>query len=530
MRRLLRDGSGGVSIIGAFSLVGLIGSMGFVVDAASAYSAKIRNQRVSDMAALSAAQVLNDTGSSSAMDAAARGVAAAAGLSNAIVTTQMSGADQVQVTVRTNEGTYFARIFGATSLGVTGTSVAKFGRIVPACMVALASNVADGILGTGGTRLEAAGCAVAANSRIRATGGSQLRAMSFSTPSGTRVEGGAKIETNPAANQFSSGTVADPLAQNSALQDALSALANGVKPNFPTATGGSDFNPPWYPNAYTHSGYTATWNASTSTFTFPPGNYQISNLNVPGGMKVVFAGPNTSVKVSGTVTVSGGSSLTVGDGTVVFNGGLSASGGTTIALGNGSHSIGSINVGGSGTLTVGDGPLHVNGNVTTAGGSTLSIGKADSHFINGNMSLSGSANLGQGRYSINGNFANNTGGAMQGSNLNIFAKGTLSLGGGANISMSAPTASGNGLFADLLFASLTNAETTFGAGAQNQYKGAIYLPNSVIQMSGGTSVVSGGGCFMLIASQIRLNGGAAAATVCPNIGTGASGVLVALVR
>lgn len=537
MRRLMRDGGGGVSILGAFSLVGLIGMMGFAVDGAAAYSAKIRNQRVSDMAALSAAQVLNDTGSSSAMQAAASGVANAAGLVGAnVVATSGTAPDgdgqAVSVTVTTSEGTYFSRIFGKTALGVSATSVAEFGRIVPACMVALADRATDGILGTGGIQMTASGCAVASNSRIRATGGAILTAMSFSTPGGTKVEGGAKIQTNPAANQFSSGTVTDPLLGNSMLQDWLAALANGNNPTFPRASGGTGFEPPWYPNTYTHSGYTATWNGSTSTFTFPPGNYDISNLTVPGGMKVVFSGPNTNVKVSGTVNVGGGSSLTIGDGNVVFNGGINVGGGSAVHLGAGNHAIGSVDLGGSGVLTMGDGPLHVNGNVTTAGGSTLNIGAAGagrSHYINGNVSLSGNANLGQGRYTVNGDFSNQTGGTITGSNVNMIAKGKLTLGGGASINMSAPTATSNDLIADLLFASLSTAQTWIGAGAQNRYKGAIYVPRSPVKLDGGASVTSGSGCFMLVASTIEMNGGITAATSCPNL-TGGGGVLVALVR
>mgnify|MGYP004499358981 CR=1 FL=1 len=541
MRRLMRDTGGAVSIIGAFSLVALIGMMGFVVDASNAYSAQIRNQRVSDMAALSAAQVLNDTGSSSAMQAAAEGVTAAAGLAQADVATRRVGTDEVEVTVTTDEGTYFARIFGATTLGVSAQSVARFGRIVPPCMVALAENAPDGILGEGGVQMTASGCAVASNSQIRATGGARLQAMSFTTPNGTvvvcdPVRGqqacGARIETVPAANQFSSGTVSDPLANNASLQSALNALASGSGPTFPAASGGSGFEPPWWPNAYSHSGYQATWNGSTSTFTFPPGDYQISNLNVPGGMKVVFSGPNTRVRVSGSVNVGGGSSLTVGDGDVVFNGTIAVGGGSGVYLGNGSHAIGSVNLGGSGILTMGTGPLHVNGNVTTAGGSTFNVGAAGagkSHHINGNVALSGNSNLGQGRYTVNGDFSNNTGGSITGTNVNILARGRLTLGGGTNINMSAPTSDSNDLFGDLLFASLTNGQTWIGAGAQNQYKGAIYVPRSPINLEGGSSVLASNGCFMMIGATIRMTGGATAATSCPNL-SGGGGVLVALVR
>lgn len=540
MRRLIRDSAGGVSIMGAFALVGLIGSMGFVVDLTAAYTAKIRNQRVSDMAALSAAQVLNDTGQESAMKAAAENVVAAAGLRAPVVATKLRSYNEVQVTVTTTDSAYFTRIFGAKTLDVSGRSVARFGTIVPACMVALAEGATDGILATGGTQLSASGCAVASNSRVRATEGAQLTAMSFTTPDGTVVDCsvnkqcGSKITTAPQINQFSSGAAVDPLANNAALAQIFSDMANGNHPAFPSINTGTplDFNKEpyrsqgWYwGRNVSHSGYEAKW--SNNTYTFPPGNYEISDLVVPGGMTFDFQGP-TKVTVSGNVTVGG--ALKIGDGDVVIKGNLNVSGGTTVTMGAGSHALGGIQVGGGSTLRLGSGSLHVNGNVRTEGGTTLALGAASNHFIKGNMDLSGNADLGQGRYTIAGNFSNSTGGTIQGSNINVIAGGTLTLGGGASINMSAPTIDGNGLIADLLFASRTATKTTIGQGAHNRYKGAIYVPNSEVEIEGGASLSPNSGCFMLIGGVIKLKGGATVTTACPNISAGSSGVLVALIE
>jgi len=50
--------------------------------------------------------------------------------------------------------------------------------------------------------------------------------------------------------------------------------------------------------------------------------------------------------------------------------------------------------------------------------------------------------------------------------------------------------------------------------------GAFYIPYGPFTMSGGASV-GGGGCFEVIASQVTLSGGAAAATTCTGL-TGSS--------
>lgn len=105
--------------------------------------------------------------------------------------------------------------------------------------------------------------------------------------------------------------------------------------------------------------------------------------------------------------------------------------------------------------------------------------------------------------------------------------GTVNLAGGAKTKLiaSSTTVSG-GAIADLLIDSMTNTATTWGGGAQNVFVGAVHLPNSDLSMSGGSSTLSAGQCFMLIVRTINASGGAAAGSACTSIaGSGSSGGL-----
>lgn len=586
MRSFFRNDEGSVHILGAMSLMALIGSLGFSIDLALAYSAKVRNQRVSDMAALSAAQAYNSSGSTSLMTATAEATTRAADLADAVVTTTLGPSpdgkgDAVTVVVTSLEPVYFGRIFGmGPTFSVVGRSVARFVDSTPACIIALSTSATNGIDGTGGTTLTANNCAVSANSRIRAVGGAHMTALSFSTPVGVLTNGGASITTTPTPNKILSNSVSDPLSGNLALDAAFDLLGTYATPTVPSVPTGSNFSPPWG-GSYSHSGYAGTWNNSTSTWTFPAGTYAIRNLSVPGGMNVVFSGPATTVTVSGSVSLGGGSDLTIGDGTVSIVSSLSLSGGNTVVIGNGRHYLGPVSVGGGGTLTIGAGDLDVNGildingggstvtlgagnyvfgratsggnngrsiflsggstlvmgngtfsangHIKTTGGSSITFGATANHLINGDLDLHGSAVFGAGRYTVNGTFTNNTGGTMQGQNVTFILAGQMRLTGGTSLNLAAPSNSLGGGLADILIATRTTTQSYIGGGSQNVYTGALYLPNADIQFAGGAGVSGNGGCFTLIASTITFNGGASTATSCPNV-SGSGGKTVRLIQ
>lgn len=251
----------------------------------------------------------------------------------------------------------------------------------------------------------------------------------------------------------------------------------------------------------------------------------------------------------GSLTVSGGGFVTMGNGDFQASTGVIVGGDSEISVGDGSFLFGprssngnrAIDLQGGARLFMGDGPFSTNGHIVTAGGSRIRFPVTTNHFINGDMIIAGSALFGAGRYTIAGNFTNGTGGTtwpftsprtgitwgqtlngvnvggldMAGVDVTFVLGGTVNLAGGARTRLIAPTRSvAGGQIRDMLIHSLTSANTNWAAGAHSVFVGTIYLPNSQVTMSGGTTTLSSGQCFTLIANRIAATGGAAAGSAC----------------
>ncbi len=314
-------------------------------------------------------------------------------------------------------------------------------------------------------------------------------------------------------------------------------------------------------NANVHIGSGTVTFAGTNVF----GNGEVI-INAPvslSGGTSIRAGAGTHRFVS--VTIGGGSWVWLGDGDMSISSGLSVGGNSTYATGAGDIRIGpnasnrAVFLDGSANLFMGNGPVSVTGNFVTEGGSRLIFGRTANHYIDGDLLVRGAVLFGAGRYTVDGNFANGTGGATWpytwsvngvtygatlegvstsdygqiGVDVTFVSSGTINLGGGVITKLMAPTATtSGGAIADVLFSSLTSADTTWGAGAQNIFVGAVHLPNSKVLMSGGNATLSGGQCFMLIANQISASGGAQAGSACNSIASAIQGgpTTIGLVR
>jgi hypothetical protein len=209
---------------------------------------------------------------------------------------------------------------------------------------------------------------------------------------------------------------------------------------------------------------------------------------------------------------------------------------------------------------MGDGEFSCSGGIATQGGSRLVFGATANHYLNGTMRIAGSVLFGQGRYTINGNFTNGTGGTtwpytstvtgqtygntlqgvsvsgfdMAGVNVTFILNGTVNLAGGAKTKLIAATSSASGgQIADILVDSQTSTATSWAAGANSIFVGMVHLPNSDVTMSGGTTTLSAGQCFMLTAKTISVTGGAATGSVCTSInsvgGSSTSSTAISLV-
>jgi hypothetical protein len=103
--------------------------------------------------------------------------------------------------------------------------------------------------------------------------------------------------------------------------------------------------------------------------------------------------------------------------------------------------------------------------------------------------------------------------------------------GFASVTVVAPsTGTNEGLAVIEPQSSLNAAGASFGQGAANAVvNGLFYVPNGPFNMSGGASLRGGGGCLQIVASQVTLSGGAAAAT-CPSLGVAPSAYTARLVQ
>src|SRR3546814_9730213 len=86
----------------------------------------------------------------------------------------------------------------------------------------------------------------------------------------------------------------------------------------------------------------------------------------------------------------------------------------------------------------------------------------------------------------------------------------------------------SGGISNVLVANTDGDAFSFGGGSASIMSGMLYAPNSTMTMSGGATLSSGGGCFMLVADTISMKGGSAGATICPGMGGGSSAEVMLL--
>lgn len=466
IRKLFRDERGNVALLGAFSLIALIGFGALAVELGQGYSMKVTNQRVADTAALGAALAYSGSSTTAVLEATAKSIAAAQGVSASQVVAALidsptgDGSKAVQVTITTPLVLWLARVLTtAASFNVSAVSIASLKGSGPACILALSKSVATGISAVGGTSVTATDCGIAANASISTTGGAKLVAKTVRTGKTVSSNGGSSVTTSPTANQITqnvSNAAVDPLAGSTDISGATTLLGTytAVQTSIvPTGTDYTlDYNPP--------NGIKSFWNSSAKTYTFPAGTYNIKNLKLSGGITAVFQGSST-ITISGSID-HGGTSLAFGDGPVTIVGDTKIGGGATFTIGNGRHYFGNISVGGSSIMTVGTGNVDINGaidlqggskltfgagnvvigtgsgstknmsivmagsstlvfgngtfsaqgGISTAGGSKINFGATSNHLINGNLDIKGAALFGTGRYTVNGDFTDGTGGTV----------------------------------------------------------------------------------------------------------------------
>lgn len=535
LARLIRARRGSVAVLGAMSLVPVIGMLGLAVEAGQGYTSKIRNQRVADMAALGAALSYNTTSSLGAAQQTARDIVVANGLASSTATITPDSASaptNIQVTVTTPVPVQLAQVLAvAGSYNVTNSAKATLvGSSSPGCIVALSSAVSNGVSETGGTAINATNCAVKTNAGVSLASSSTTISATEVSMGKTLTGTASWITTSPTANnvkQNQAMPAVDTAKSNAALKAALCQV------NKLTGTSDGDYSDSntacasvlTVPAAQAKSG-AADWNlgynaASTSApdkyqtsaysckYAVPAGSYTIGTLNVPGGCSISFAG-TTTLKID-AVTLGGGALLTIGDGAVTVVGTLDP-GSSTVTIGNGGHSFGAVNVGGGGKLLVGGGTLAIVGKLAANGGGSIvsfSIGSGESVAI-GNDGSGNAINVAGGAFvcfttyssssnscasptAATGGFSANGGVTTAGGSTIVFnkatnhvIKGTLALDGAAIFGSGTYIIAGD--FTNKTGDSMTGTDVTFALGGTFSLGGGTKLNLLAPSASGGYGV------------------------------------------
>lgn len=557
--RLRADRGGGVSVVGAFTLVSLVGMSALSVELGRGYQAKIANQGTADAAALAAANAYTNGRNEALLTPTANDVARANGIPVANVTvTRLSNFsatvdDAVRVTIRTQVPIYFAKLFSTAStydVEVSAVAALANSSAVP-CILALAPST--GVSLSGGTRISAPNCAVVSNAGISVTGGSTIAAKATQSSISTAVGGGSSIAATTTVTYGTAATVeagssisgtqvkksnsmADPLANSAALAAAYGELGSVVTPFVPVVPVGDDLSLGWYPTTMTFQGRTA--NLVNGTWTFPAGTYNIRNLNT-SSLKLKILGPST-VTVSSSVSVGGGGGLEIGDGNVAINAPINLSGGTQMIVGEGTHYFGQITIGGGSSATIGAGDLDVNGAILIdGGGSKMTIG-AGNYAIGNNgsgtaINLSGGSYLkfGDGLFSANGTIKTSGGSTIIfGATANHRINGHLDLNGNSTFGAGRYTINGNftnntggtmaGSNITFILAGTLNASggTSIDLSAPTTSSGGgiadilFATRTSAATTLGGGAQVKLGGIVHIPNSDLRMSGGSTATGHC----------------
>ncbi|WP_223798319.1 beta strand repeat-containing protein [Sphingomonas nostoxanthinifaciens] len=513
--KLVRAERGSVLVLGALSLTSLLGMTGLAVEASNGYAVKVRDQRVSDMAALAAAVAYKSSSSLTIAQKVASDVVTASGLSasNATIAPD-STTSPTQITVSLTVAVPIrlaAAISSTASYNVTNSATASLSTGSPsaslACITALGSS-GNTVSSDGGASILASGCAISTNGGVSSSNTSatvtakQITASAINDASASW--GGQGIITTPTAKNWTvkaNGASDGILTGNTAIKNAL-CLVNKL-----TGTGDSDYSDSntncttalvspvtnkvnggqsvTFSSSNPAPQIAAYWNSSTSTYTMPAGTYKYSSITVSGGVTVNFTGPVTLS--AGSIDMSG-NGMTIGDGAVTVEGTFGFNSGSTITIGNGSHSFGSLAVTGGRTLRMGTGDLNVTGALTESGGSFIYINTAAGNsIVIGNSGSTGIDVEGGSKLCFTSDCSTPTAAATT-----FSVNGTITTAGGSTLVLPiAPTHVING---DLTL----NGSSILGSGLYvikggfTNNTGGTMTGNAVTFALGGTFTLSGG--------------------------------------
>ena len=449
-------------------------------------------------------------------------------------------------------------VIGAMSTGASGgnTSFASGNVTITgnAGFTATTSFTGTGTFQVGGTLTTNATTGIA-QANVTVTGTTLLQSATTLSGTGTLWVGGNLTTAGNPVIATSTMKVTGALAVTSAVNfNNLTTLSVGG-----LTTIGSSGTMAFAGGTYTLTGGLQT--SGSTVITIGAGTYAVGRMASNCGSfpysicssaaSMIISGPS-SFLLDGGISVTGGSTVTLGTGT-------GANVGNSFKIGK-STSGDAITVGGGAKFSMGDATgvssvfeLGGNFNIASGGGSCTFISAAVQHDINGSIVTAGATILGSGTYTVYGSvgIGANGGGNVtcNGTSYGLSAD-TVSLIIGANGAALTGTCAGQAFCVAAGYSSVTLIAPTAGtykkmavigpaSGASGAFftqgssgtslSGLVYFPTGPVRLDGAASVGNGASqCLQLIGRDITLNGGSVLASTC--ISGNSSGGKVVLVK
>lgn len=515
LRDLFHDKRGGITILSAFLIVGVIGFSALSLEYGNSLLQQLEDQRIADTAAYSGALVFNSTNSTTSANSAVGNIATLNGLSSSAATTLVGnsptgdGNQAVQVTVSTSAPLLLARVLTTnTSVPVSATAYAEIKANAPGCIIAL-SGSGTGISLSGTGSLTANNCKIASNTTICANSGENP--SDDITTDFLSYGSGANPKTSnctiSSSAKISKATTADPLAGNSEVSGAVSRISTAATITSPTAPTVPSGTPAVsFPTTGTATGLptgcTASYNSGSKSY----------SVTCSGSTTYNFGAITLGKNVTATIATSAGNTynfnntfplsgvtLTGSGGTYGFVGGISTGGGSTTTFATGTYNLGTVSCNGTNGYSI----CNLGTSLTFTGPNTFVL--AGGIFNHGGASLLLGSGSSSNSYDI--------GKASDGNSINVGTSQIMSFGDA--------TGSGD------LFETAGNISSGGGsclvipAASQHDINGSL---------SSGGGVVLGSGIYT-INGYVNFAGGGGDVSNCPTAGTttGLTGLGVTLV-
>lgn len=299
--RILRDRRGNLTVLSAIMTTTLVGVAGLVADYGNGLLNRMHDQTMSDTAAMAAATVYSEVGTTAAMNTAVSNVASLNGYASGNVSASLvssptgDGNQAVKVVVNSTVPLTFTRVLiNQSSVGVTATSYAELKSNTPGgCVLALDTTAHQAITISGSANVQEPNCTVVSNSdnsdALDMSGSAVLKAACTVSVGGQNTTSGLTLTSCKTPTTYATA-VTDPYATLAA----PTSLTSGPCLSLP--------NPPTnIPQGYYCNGMNIS-----GTATFQSGTFYIKgNLAFQGGSNVSGSNVTFFIDKSGTTAISG---------------------------------------------------------------------------------------------------------------------------------------------------------------------------------------------------------------------------------